>query len=319
MIKVGISGCEGLGAAELVRVLINHPDVELMWVCSASHSNKRLDGIVPGIVGECDLKVSPEGSLDDVDVVFLCGSRDAVAGQMHPDSWREVLKVIDLSGSNNVAHGDGNPWVYGLGEMQRRVLVHESRWVTVPGAAAVASLLAVMPLARNQMLNAPLAFHVQAGAVVFPAGDTTVDSLALDTTYAHEQQLEICYVLGQCQPDFAHPVTLTVSPGAERRTLSVEARFKADLDRSMLIGLYEQYYEDHNFVFLLSRPVTAADVENTNKFLICIEKDDATGEVTVRGMMDALLKGAAGTAVHAMNLLFGLHERVGLELKATGC
>jgi N-acetyl-gamma-glutamyl-phosphate reductase len=317
MIKVGISGCDGLNAAELVRILINHPDVELMWVCSASHPNGRLDGIVPGIAGECDLRVSPEGKLDDVDVLFLCGSHDAVKDQMHPDAWREDLKVIDLSGAHNLDHGDGKPWVYGLGEMQRRVLVHEARWVTIPGTAAIASLLSLMPLARNQLLNSPLTSHVQAGAMVFPGG-MTVDGLAPEA-YAREQQQEVCYALEQCQPGFGQPVSLTVCPDAERRTLTVESRFKSDMSLPMLISLYEQYYEDHNFVFLMDRPITAADVENTNKFLIGIEKDEATGEVTVHGMMDALLKGSAGTAVHTMNLMFGLFERVGLALKATGC
>ena len=317
MIKVGISGCDGLSAAELVRILINHPDVELMWVCSAGHPNGRLDRIIPGIAGECDLKVSPEGKLDDVDVLFLCGSQDAVAGQLHPDAWHEDLKVIDLSGTHNLDHGDGKPWVYGFGEMQRRVLVHEAWWVTIPGAAAIASLLTLMPLARNQLLNSPLTLQVQAGAVVFPDG-MTVDGLAPET-YAQVQQQEVCYALEQCQPGFDKPVSLTVCPDAERRTLTVESRFKSDMSLPMLLSLYEQYYEDHNFVFLINRPITAADVENTNKFLIGIEKDEATGEVTVRGMMDALLKGSAGTAVHTMNLMFGLHERVGLALKATGC
>ena len=87
----------------------------------------------------------------------------------------------------------------------------------------------------------------------------------------------------------------------------------------MVRELYEQYYDDHNFVFIVDRSITMVDVENTNKCLIRLEKDEHSGVLTITAMMDALLKGAAGTAVHAMNLMFGLQERVGLMLKGTGC
>lgn len=97
------------------------------------------------------------------------------------------------------------------------------------------------------------------------------------------------------------------------------ARFKCGIDIEMIKQLYEQYYDDHSFVFLVDRPLVTADVENTNKCLIHIDKDDHSGEVTVHAVMDLLLKGSAGNAVHMMNLLFGLQERAGLALKGTGC
>lgn len=315
MIKVGISGCDGLSVAELVRILINHPDVELLRVCDASHAGIRLDKIVPGIIGECDLTVCPEGKLDDIDLLYLCGSRAGV--RIRPDEWREGLKVIDLSGSHNLEHGDGKPWVYGMSEMQRRVLVHEAQWVTVPGPAAAASLLALLPMVRNQLLQGPLALHIQAGTAVFPADGKTSDGLTAEA-FAHDQQQELCLALRQFQPDFDQPVTLSVSPVGERRTFIVESRFKCNVDLAMMASLYEQFYDDHNFVFVVDRPLSTADVENTNKFLIHLEKDEASGETVVQGMMDVLLKGAAGNAVHAMNLMYGLHERVGLALKGSG-
>ena len=106
---------------------------------------------------------------------------------------------------------------------------------------------------------------------------------------------------------------------AERRMLAVAVRFKCGLEDEALRQLYEQYYDDHNFVFIVDRPIVAADVENTNKCLIRIDKDDRKGWLTVHAVMDGLLKGGAGNAVHVMNLMFGLLERVGLGLKATGC
>ena len=313
MIKVGIVGCDNLQAAELVRILINHPDVELMWVIDAPRAGMRLDDIVPGIVGETDLTVQAESRLDGIDVLYWCGSRSEAEAYFARLDIPEDLKVIDLSGSHNLDHGEDRPWKYGLSEMQRRVLVHDARLVTVPGNVATASLLAVMPMARNLLLNSPLELHVALGVSALGDADVDLDDLA------RNQRQEIVMALEQCQSSFGQPVTLTVTRLAERRTLAVAARFKCGVADEMIRQLYAQYYDDHNFVFMVDRPIVTADIENTNKCLIHIDKDEARGLLTIHAVMDALLKGSAGTAVHAMNLLFGLHEKVGLAFKATGC
>lgn len=318
MIKVGIVGCDHQRAAELVRILINHPDVELMWATGGCDAGTRLDSIVPGIIGECDLVVADEPALADVNLVYLCGSRADVSAWMASHPVPDGLKLIDLSGSHNLDHGEAVAWKYGLSEMQRRVLVHDTDWVTVPGNAATAALLALMPMARNLLLNSPLNLHVAMGEMALASDGRTLDGLTADE-WAMEQQREVVMALGQCQSSFNQPVELTISRLAERRALAVAARFKCGVDDEMVRQLYEQYYDDHNFVFLVDRPIVAADVENTNKCLIRLDKDDHTGDLTVHAVMDVLLKGSAGTAVHAMNLLFGLHERVGLALKGTGC
>ena len=318
MIKVGIIGCDHHRAAELVRLLINHPDVELRWVMDAGKAGQRLDALVNGIVGECDLVVEPEGPLGDVDVVYLCGGRADAVKQMSAMVLPDDLRVIDLSGSHNRDHGPDKPWVYGMSEMQRRVLVHEARLVTVPGNAAAASLLAVLPMARNLMLNSPITLHVAIGQSTLPPEDHTLDGMTAEQ-WALDQQQEVEYVLRQCQNSFCQPVSLSVTRLAERRTLAVAAQFKCGVAAEMIAQLYEQYYDDHNFVFIVNRPLVTADIENTNKCLIRLDKDESSGLLTVHAVMDVLLKGCAGNAVHAMNLMFGLHERVGLTLKGTGC
>jgi len=320
MIKVGILGCNTLRAAELVRILLNHPDVELVWVRdNTGDGNTRLDHVVPGIVGETDLRVEPLGSsVGGVDAVFLTSSRDEVSVQLENLALPDALRVIDLSGLHNHNHGAQASWTYGLSEMQRRVLVHDAHLVTVPGDAASAALLALMPMARNLMLNNPLTLHVAIGECVMPRGVRTLDGMTA-SQWAVDQQHEVTMALRQCQSSFNQPVELSVTPLAERRTLAAAARFKCGVDGEMIRQLYEQYYSDHNFVFIVDRPIVTADVENTNKCLLYLDKNESTGLLTVHAVMDVLLKGSAGTAVHAMNLLFGLHERVGLSLKATGC
>lgn len=315
MIKVGVIGCDNPRAAELVRVLINHLDVELMWVADKDSAGARLDYIVPGIVGECDLTVTRDTTIDEVDLVYLSGNRDSVAACLSKLIIPPGLKMIDLSGTHNLDHGEGKPWKYGLSEMQRRLLVHDTDLVTVPGYAAAVSLIALMPLARNLLLNSPLTLRVAMGAMAHVDEGPALDGMSVDEW----SRREVEYALRQCQSSFNQPVDLTISSLAERRALAVAARFKCNVDGEMIRQLYEQYYDDHNFVFMVDRPIVAADVENTNKCLIHLDKDEQSGELTVHVVMDLLLKGCAGTAVHVMNLLFGLHERTGLALKATGC
>lgn len=318
MIKVGITGCNNLRAAELVRVLINHPDVELRWITGAAPRGTRLDYIIPGIVGECDLELNPTGQLNEVDVVFVCNHRQQTSATLKSLDLPESTHIIDLSGNHNLDHGPDKPWTYGLSEMQRRVLVHDAHLVTVPGDAATVSLLALMPMARNLMLNSPLTLHVALGRMAFSDTYKTADGYNVGE-WASEQQREVAYALGHCQSSFNQPVSLTITPLAERRTVAVAARFKCGIDGEMVRQLYDQYYDDHSFVFIVDRPILTADVENTNKCLIHIDKDDRNGELTIHAVIDLLLKGSAGNAVHSMNLLFGLQERAGLALKGTGC
>lgn len=320
MIKVGITGCDNLRGAELVRILINHPDVELLWVKTSSDTEPvPLVQVVPGIIGESDLIVNDPDAPTEVDVVFTCGNRYQTQRVLDSiDLAAGTLRVIDLSGCHNLDHGIDKLWKYGLSEMQRRVLVHDAQLVTVPGKCAAASLIALMPMARNLLLNSQATLHFALGALDYDDIPKNPNGTITDE-WLQAQRQEIEMALAQCQSSFNQPVTLTVTPIAERRTLAVAARFKCGVDGEMVRQLYEQYYEDHNFVYLVDRPIVTADIENTNKCLIRIEKDERNGLLTVHAVMDAMLKACAGNAVHCMNLMFGLHEKVGLTLKGTGC
>ena len=318
MIKVGITGCDNLRGAELVRILLNHPDVELVWVNTSSNATVPLAQIVPGIVGESSLMVNEPGAPADVDVIFTCGNRDQTQRAIASIDNANDIRLIDLNGCRNLDHGADKLWKYGLSEMQRRVLVHEAQCVTVPGKCATISLLALVPMARNLLLNSPLELHVAMGIIDYDAiAKGPGGGVADEWLQAQRQEIEMALRL--CQSSFNQPVTLTVTPLAERRTLAVAARFKCGVDGEMIRQLYEQYYEDHNFVFLVDRPIVTADIENTNKCLLRLEKDERGGLLTVHAVVDAMLKGSAGNAVHSMNLMFGLHEKAGLAVKGTGC
>lgn len=314
MIKVGITGCDHLLAAELVRLLINHPDVQLEWVTASCLPGTRLDQLVPGIIGECDLVVKDPWDCEDVDIVFLGAGLDPLPEALKKRFLSQDCRIVDLTGGHNLDHGEGKPWTYGMSEMQRRVLVHDARQVTLPGAVAMAALLALLPMARNNLLNSPI-------TVLAAASSCFLDSMTAGTLgveqIAQQQTEEVLYALAQCQSGFDHPVSVDIISVSMPRVLGATVSFKSELDEGVVRQLYEQYYDDHNFVFLVDRSLVSVDVANTNKCLIHIVKKD--GCFTLNAMIDGFLKGGAGTAVHAMNLMFGLHERVGLTLKGTGC
>ncbi|MBR2083520.1 MAG: hypothetical protein IJ879_02660 [Muribaculaceae bacterium] len=169
MIDVGVCDCDHPRGAELVRILINHPDVELKWV-TGSNAGQPIARFVSGIVGECDLTLSSEGPLDEVDVVFLCQGRQHVDACLQALALPPTTRVIDLSGSHNLDTWSGGDWTYGMGEMQRRVLVHDAHHVAVPGNAAAVALLALMPMARNLLVNSPVKLEVEMGAAAFGDG-----------------------------------------------------------------------------------------------------------------------------------------------------
>lgn len=319
MIKVGVTGCNNLRAAELVRLLINHPDVQLQWVTASCEPGRRVDSIVPGIIGECDLLVADNVDCDVVDLVFLGAGVDRLPVEVKSQCLSQECRLVDLTGGHNLDHGVDRPWIYGMSEMQRRVLVHDARHVTLPGAVAMTTLMALLPLARNLLLNHPITVHAAMGACALDNGDNAMTDLQVLERLARQQADEVTLALTQCQSSFNQPVDLDITRLDQRRMLAVAVRCKCGLDIDMLSQLYDQYYDDHNFVFMVDRPIVAADVENTNKCLISIDKEERSGWLTVHAVVDGLLKGSAGNAVHVMNLMFGLHERAGLALKGTGC
>ena len=314
MIKVGITGCDHLLAAELVRILINHPDVQLEWVTASCPQGTRLDQLVPGIIGECDLVVKDPWDCDDVDIVFLGAGLDPLPETLKKRCLSQDCRVVDLTGGHNLDHGEGKQWTYGMSEMQRRVLVHDARLVTLPGAVAMAAMLALLPMARNNLLNNPVSVIAAVGSCLLDS--MTAGGLSIEQV-AQRQADEVSYALEQCQPGFNQSVSVDIASVSMPRVLGATVSFKSEFDEGVVRQLYEQYYDDHNFVFLVDRSLVTTDVANTNKCLIHIVKKD--GCFTLNAGIDGFLKGGAGTAVHAMNLMFGLHERVGLTLKGTGC
>lgn len=322
MIKVGIIGGAGYTAGELIRLLLNHPDVELKWVHSTSNAGNPVSGVHQGLVGETALYFTNETPLDAVDVIFLCTphgeSRKFL--ELHKDNIPDDLRIIDLSQDFRIAD-DTHDFIYGLPELNRKHIIR-GKHVANPGCFATAIQLALLPLARNLLLNSDI--HVNAitgstGAGVKPSATSHYswrnDNVSIYKPFTHQHLAEIYQTLHGMQASFNSKVNFIPVRGCFSRGIFATLYMDCPVELSEIKKLYNEYYDDHNFTFVSDRMPDLKDVVNTNKCLLYLTKED--GKLLIVSVIDNLLKGASGQAVHNMNLLFGLHERVGLQLKAS--
>ena len=322
MIKVGIIGGAGYTAGELIRLLLNHPDVELKWVHSTSNAGNPVSGVHQGLVGETALYFTNETPLDAVDVIFLCTphgeSRKFL--ELHKDNIPDDLRIIDLSQDFRIAD-DTHDFIYGLPELNRKYIIR-GKHVANPGCFATAIQLALLPLARNLLLNSDI--HVTAitgstGAGVKPSASSHFswrnDNVSIYKPFKHQHLAEIRQTLSTLQHSFNSDINFIPVRGCFSRGIYATVYMDCPVELDEIKKLYEEYYADHNFTFIVDRIPDLKDVVNTNKCLLYLTKEN--GKLLIVSVIDNLLKGASGQAVHNMNLLFGLHERVGLQLKAS--
>ncbi len=311
MIRAGITGGTAAAAGEIIKLLVNHPDVEIIWVEAPEAEGAFIHQIHKGLRGETYMRFCSRGNLDDINVLFLCQTTPQEAlryltGRQIPEN----LRMIDLSGDFTQASlSDESPWVYALPELNRKPLVRGATRAAVPGAMATAVLLGLLPLAKHLMLNADI--HIS--AVVPDADAEPGEALAL---LEHEDDGEITQTLKSIQNSFRSPMFYVVTAGGWTRGISVVMYLRCNVTEAELNNIYDTYYEDHSFTFLSDSVPNLSEVVGTGKCIINLQK--IGDRLVITTAIDDVLKGSAATAVHAMNLLFGLQERVGLMLIAAG-
>ena len=293
MIKVGIIGGAGYTAGELIRLLINHPDVEIIFVHSESNAGNKITDIHTGLFGETDLIFTNETPFDEIDLLFFC-----------------------------TAHGDTRKFIEshnGLPELNRKYIIRSKR-VANPGCFATAIQLALLPLAKNLLLNNEIHVHAitgSTGAGQKPSQTSHFswrnDNISIYKPFTHQHLDEIRQSLSKLQNSFSAPINFIPVRGNFSRGIFASLYLDCPVEIELLKDLYNSYYDDHNFTFLTDKMPDLKQVVNTNKCLLYLEKHD--NKLLIVSVIDNLLKGASGQAVHNMNLLFGLHERVGLHLK----
>ena len=312
MIKVGILGGAGYTAGELLRILVNHPEVEIVFVHSTSNAGNYLYEVHGGLFGDTQLRFSDSWDLAAVDVLFLCSAHGKSREFWEQNACPDGLKVVDLA-QDYRDESDG--YVYGLPEWQRDK-IRTARKVANPGCFATAIQLALLPLAHAGLLQSTV--HVTAitgstGAGVKPSETThfswRTDNLSTYKVFEHQHLKEICRNLS------FNDIQFVPMRGDFARGIFASVTVDCPLDGDAALKLYRDYYADAAFTFVADRPVDLKQVVNTNKCILALEKHDGT--LVVSSVIDNLLKGASGQAVQNMNLLFGLPETTGLRLKAS--
>lgn len=318
MIKVGIIGGAGYTAGELIRLLVHHPCAELTFVHSTSNAGAPIAAVHGGLVGETALCFCSDFDLTAIDVLFLCQGH----GKSHA-FWAEHerpdgLKVIDLA-QDYRDESDG--YVYGLPEWQKEA-IQDATLVANPGCFATAIQLALLPLAKAGLLTGEVnitAVTGSTGAGVKPSETThfswRTDNLSVYKAFEHQHLLEIRRNLALLQGAPALPaLNFVPMRGDFARGILAAVHTDCPLTDDEATALYRDYYADAAFTFVCDGAVDLKQVTNTNKALLHVEKH--SGKLLITSVIDNLLKGASGQAVQNMNLLFGLDERTGLQLKA---
>lgn len=321
MIKVGIVGGAGYTAGELLRLLINHPDVDIVFVNSHSNAGNKLYAVHSGLLGETELTFTDQLPLNQIDVLFFCTAHGDTRKFMESHEIPEDLKMIDLSTDYRL-EAQAQDFVYGLPELNRKKIIRCNR-VANPGCFATAIQLAILPLAKNGLLTDDL--HVNGitgstGAGQKPTETTHFswrnDNISIYKAFSHQHLHEIYQTVNWLQPDYEGEINFLPVRGNFSRGIFVSAYTRCNLSLEKAKALYEEVYSDHSFTFITDKNPDLKQVVNTNKALIYLEKSG--DKLLIIVCIDNLLKGASGQAVHNMNLLFGLEETTGLRLKSIG-
>lgn len=316
MVKVGIIGGAGYTAGELIRLLINHPAVEIAFIHSTSNAGNAVTDIHGGLIGETDLRFSAEYDLTAIDVLFLCSAHGQSRKFWEENPAPVTLKIIDLAQD---FRDESCGYVYGLPEINRERISKTTRLAN-PGCFATAIQLALLPLAANNLLKNEV--HITAitgstGAGVKPGATTHFswrsDNLSVYKAFEHQHLIEIGRTLKTLQPSFDSAVNFVPMRGDFARGIFASVYTDCDLTAEQAVELYNDFYKDAAFTFVSEREVDLKQVVNTNKAVVRVAKYG--NKLHIVSTIDNLLKGASGQAVQNMNIMLGLDEKMGLNLK----
>jgi N-acetyl-gamma-glutamyl-phosphate reductase len=326
-IKVGIVGGAGYTGGELIRLLIHHPYVAVSFIHSRSNADNLVSSIHQDLIGETDLKFAADLS-DDIDVLFLCVGHGEAKKFLEANKISDKIKIIDLSQDFRLTQNsklEAKDFVYGLPELNKEK-IRSAQNISNPGCFATCIQLGLLPLAKAGLLTEVYTTGITGSTGAGQSLSATshfswrANNIQAYKTLTHQHLKEIHQSLHQLQNTFsdsAESGTLNFVPwrGDFARGIFISSTITCDWELNKLKDLYEEFYADHPFTFLSQQEIFLKQVVNTNKCVIQLEKVGA--KVVVHSATDNLLKGASGQAVQNMNLLFGLDECAGLNLKAT--
>jgi N-acetyl-gamma-glutamyl-phosphate reductase len=323
-IRVGIVGGAGYTGGEMLRILINHPNVDIAFVHSNSNAGNHVYDVHTDLFGDTDLRFASELSFS-IDVLFLCVGHGDAKKFLDSNNIPDNIRIIDLSQDFRLIQNSkfkSKNFIYGLPELNREVIKTAAN-IANPGCFATCLQLGLLPLASKGLLTHEV--HVTAttgstGAGQSPSPTTHFtwrnDNLSVYKAFSHQHLNEIGQSLKQLQSGFDKEINFIPYRGDFTRGIIASIYTESDLTEAEALKLYQEYYAGHPFTHVTSKDIDLKQIVNTNKCFVQVKKHG--NKIFIVSIMDNLLKGASGQAVQNMNIMFSLDERAGLRLKATG-
>ena len=303
----------------MIRLLLNHPEAEIVFANSESNAGNLVSDVHEGLLGDTELRFTDEMPFDQVDVVFFCFGHGKSEAFLKEHTIPENVKIIDLAQDFRIK--GGHDYVYGLPEINKEQ-IQQAQHLANPGCFATAIQLALLPAAILHLLKEDVAVNAitgSTGAGQKPGATThfswRVDNLSIYKPFQHQHIAEIRQSLTQEQGYLDASIDFIPYRGNFARGIFCTAVIKTDAPASDVIAAYKEYYRNAAFTHYSDKAIDLKQVVNTNKALVHV--DGFEGKILVTSCIDNLLKGAVGQAVQNMNLMFGLDETTGLKLKAS--
>jgi N-acetyl-gamma-glutamyl-phosphate reductase len=322
--RIGIAGGAGYTGGELLRILINHPDVDITFVNSNSNDGNPVSSVHGDLAGETDLRFTNRFN-QDIDVLFLCAGHGEARKFLDQQQVNDQVKIVDLSQDFRLASASSwrnKQFIYGLPELNRNEIKTAAN-IANPGCFATCIQLGLLPLAKSGLLGEVYTTGITgstgAGQSLSASSHFSWRSNNIQAykTLTHQHLKEILESLGKLQQGYADtgsPLNFVPWRGDFTRGIFVSSQLRSDKTFDELSDIFNDFYRDHPFVHISREPVFLKQVVNTNKCLIQLEK--VGSQLVVHSIIDNLVKGASGQAVQNMNLMLGIHEDAGLRLKA---
>lgn len=320
MIKIGILGAAGYTGGELIRLLLNHPEAEIVFANSESNAGNPVADVHGGLTGETSLAFTSEMPFDKVDVVFFCFGHGKSAAFLKEHSIPSHVKIIDLAQDFRL-EAPGNDYVYGLPEINKERIA-KAQHVANPGCFATCIQLGLLPAAKMGLLTHDVAVNAitgSTGAGQKPGATTHFswrnDNLSIYKPFEHQHVPEIRQSLKQVQGTLDAAIDFIPYRGDFTRGIFATMVVRTEADGSAIAAAYKDFYAGAAFTHYSGKAIDLKQVVNTNKALVHVEKHG--NKLLVTAAIDNLLKGAVGQAVQNMNIMSGIDETAGLRLKAS--
>ncbi len=330
MIRIGILGAAGYTGGELIRLLLNHPEAEIVFANSESNAGNAVADVHEGLYGETDLKFTADMPFDKVDVVFFCFGHGKSEKFLSEHDVPESVKIIDLAQDFRLKASTpaktqhptqaAHDFVYGLPEINKAAIAQASH-VANPGCFATCIQLGLLPAAKMGIITGDVSVNAitgSTGAGQKPGATTHFswrsNNMSIYKAFTHQHVPEIRQSLEQTQGTLNAEIDFIPYRGDFARGIFATEVIKTDANEEEIVAAYKAFYNDAPFVHYSDKPIDLKQVVNTNKCLVHCDKFG--NKLLITSCIDNLLKGAVGQAVQNMNIMFGIDEKAGLRLKA---